>query len=379
LNSKIKYYFDKAKTPPPKILIEKLLIKVTRKGINTISKIFATVFGTELEDKTFFKKAWDLYYSFQNTEELRKYFFNRKEPKIFFDSSQQQETTLFIRKHYPDISVKIIPEANKEANKLCKHIFNLLGSGDVNLGEKINWHCDFKTGYCWNPDKFYKDIEIPYGKADIKVPWELSRFQHFALLGKAYRLTGDEKYAREFVNQVSDWIDSNKPKFGVNWRCTMDVAIRACNWILGYYYFKNSPEITDEFMLKLLKSIYQHGKHIRSNLEYGLTLTSNHYISDIVGLIFISVIFPEFKEAEKWRFFAIKELQKEMEKQVYDDGCDFESSTCYHCLVLELFFFSALLVVINDNNFKGENYREISQEIFGTDSCLNYIPEKCWI
>jgi len=99
----------------------------------------------------------------------------------------------------------------------------------------------------------------------------------------------------------------------------------------------------------------------------GLSFTSNHYISDIMGLIFISVIFPEFKEAEKWRGFAIKELQKEMEKQVCPDGCDFEASTCYHRLVLELFFFSTLLVVINHKEFNGENYREISQEIFGKE------------
>jgi len=35
--------------------------------------------------------------------------------------------------------------------------------------------------------------------ADVKVPWELSRHQHFVTLGQAFVLTGDEKYAREFV------------------------------------------------------------------------------------------------------------------------------------------------------------------------------------
>ena len=37
---------------------------------------------------------------------------------------------------------------------------------------------------------------------NVKVPWELSRCQHFTALGQAYWLTGDERYAREFVDGV---------------------------------------------------------------------------------------------------------------------------------------------------------------------------------
>ena len=33
----------------------------------------------------------------------------------------------------------------------------------------LPWHFDFKTGYRWNPKKFYKEIRPAYGKADIKV------------------------------------------------------------------------------------------------------------------------------------------------------------------------------------------------------------------
>ncbi|MBA7510563.1 Heparin-sulfate lyase [subsurface metagenome] len=345
----------------PKMIVEKVFYKAKNKSLGIIGKIFVNLFGVEMTDIEFLNKAWSLKYKFQNAEELRKYFYKRKEPKFFINSSKQKEIITAIKERFPTDLERIIAKADK----IQQHVFNLLGSGDVSLGTKIDWHCDFKTGYCWNPRKYYKDIEIPYGKGDIKVPWELSRFQHLSVLGQAYWLTGDEKYAREFVGQVSDWIDDNKSKFGVNWRCTMDVAMRVCNWILGYYYFKDSPEITDEFLLKFLKSLYQHGRHIMSNLEWSETLTSNHYLSDIVGLLYLGVLFPEFKEVKKWREFGIKGPIKEMEKQVYPDGCDFEASTCYHRLVLELFFFSTLLVVINDSGFSGENYREITEKVFG--------------
>ncbi|MCX5714233.1 MAG: alginate lyase family protein, partial [Candidatus Omnitrophica bacterium] len=253
----------------------------------------------------------------------------------------------------------------REAEKNCRHIFDLLGSGEVYLGEKINWHVDFKNSYSWEAAKLYRDIEIPYGKADIKVPWELSRFQHVAFLAEAYLLSGDEKYTNEFTDQVDDWINNNPPGRGVNWACAMDVAIRACNWITGYHIFKHSSLVKEEFLGKFLMSMRQHGRHIMANLEYSPFVTSNHYLSDIAGLIFIGVSFPQFEESKRWKKFAVKELIKEMDKQVYEDGCDFEASTCYHRLSLELFFFAVLAVARAHSGFNGGNYLEAAQTVFG--------------
>ena len=218
----------------------------------------------------------------------------------------------------------------------------------------LPWHFDFKTGYKWNPRKFYKEIEIPCDKADIKVPWELSRFQHSVVLGQAYWLTEDEKYADEFVRQASDWINHNPPKLGVNWTCTMDIAIRAVNWCWGYCFFKDSRAFTDDFLIKFLKSILLHGRHIMANLERGWSgINSNHYLSDIVGLVYLGLVFSEFKEAKKWREFGIKELVKEMKKQVYPDGVDYEGSVSYHRLVTELFLSATLLCLKNGITFPG--------------------------
>jgi len=388
MDNRLKYCLQKTRNSPP-IVIKKVFSEVKDKGLNTIGRISANVFGTETTDAGFLKKAWSSKSQFDNSEELQKYFRERKEPKFLIHSSKRKDIISSLCEHFADTPEKIVTEADR----ICEHIFDLLGSGPVKVyyGMKvkgfedycrdtqieseeltpihhykpIDWHIDFKSGYRWNPKKYYKDIKTPCGKADIKVPWELSRFQHLSVLGEAYWLTNDKKYVIEFVNQISDWIDNNKPRFGVNWRCTMDVAIRTCNWLLGWDFFKDSKVINQQFLFKFLKSVYQHGSHIIRNLEKSEVLTSNHYLSDIVGLVYLGVLIPEFNEAKKWREFGIKELKKEMGKQAYPDGVDFEASTCYHRLALELFFYATFLAIINNKNFQEDSFIEVGNEIFG--------------
>ena len=249
-----------------------------------------------------------------------------------------------------------------DADEIIKHRYRILGQ-IVCFYDEIDWHWDPQSGYRW-PLKYYKRL-LPvfntYDTTDAKLPYELSRFNHLTILGIAYKLTGDKKYIQEFIDELESWLDSNPYPRGINWTCTMDVAIRACNLIAGFSFFKESPEISDAFLIKFIKSLNQHGNYIIHNLE----MTGNHYISDIVGLVYLSICFPELIDVKRWKTFAIRELIKEMEKQVYPDGCDFEASTCYHRLVLELFFFSTLLVVVNDSEFKEENYERVCHKIFG--------------
>ena len=266
-------------------------------------------------------------------------------PSFFIKPSRKNEIIQSLKAAFPAAREDII----NQAEQIYSHTFDLLGSGKKNVDvsdskrtgyNRIDWHRDFIHDERWDAGIYYTDTRIAKKKygSDIKVPWELSRCQHFPTLGKAYWLTNDERYIQEFVDEINDWIDNNLPQHGVNWTCTMDVAIRAVNWIWGYYYFKDSTVLTDDFLLKFLKSLIVHGRHIMGNLEQNLWgINTNHYLSDIVGLVYLGVMFPEFKEANKWREFGIKELVKEMKVQVYSDGVNYEGSISYHRLVTRSF------------------------------------------
>jgi len=273
-------------------------------------------------------------------------------PKFFCQESHETTARLF-----NDFDKKIVAGADA----VCNHRFDILGSGEVNINReggmgsgdrRIAWSRDFKSGYRWERGRCYGNIvgETPAG-TDVKVPWELSRFHHLTLLGEAYWITGDERYAAEFINQIRDWIEDNPVNCGINWVYAMDVAIRAVNWLAGWYYFKGSPAVDDSFTVTFMKSLLLHGRFIRKNLEWSYLVRNNHYISNVAGLFILALLVPDFRESGEWLDFARGELEREMESQVYPDGCNHEASTAYQRLDLELFLYPAILGRLNGVEF----------------------------
>jgi hypothetical protein len=214
----------------------------------------------------------------------------------------------------------------------------------------IDWQLDFKSGYRWSVTT--PSHEIRYGHllgVDVKVPWELSRMQHLPYFVWAYVLAGHKGFAdsqiypREFRNQVLDFIAQNPPRYGVNWNCTMDVGIRVANWLVTYDLFRAyGVQFDPAFETIFRQSIYQHGHHIIHHLEWSSTLRANHYLADIVGLLFVAAYLTT---AEKWLAFAIEQVIAETQEQFYPTGENFEGSTSYHRLSGEMVAYASALIL----------------------------------
>lgn len=253
------------------------------------------------------------------------------------------------------------------AEKLLNHTVNLLGSGDVSLGSSLPWHRDFIHDYSW-PTIFSVDIPFDFTTgADIKVPWELSRLQHLATLGIAFRLTSDRRYVAEYTAQIRHWIEENPVGFGVNWKSAMDSAIRACNLLLAWQLFE--PGL-DENVKKLLRAtLWQHGYFLMRHVEYSPILTTNHYLADLVGLFFLGTQLRGLPEAGRWERFARRELEREILKQVEPDGGTFEHSTSYQRLDIELFAAVAILARRNGQPFS-HSFSERLKKMFAFTASL---------
>lgn len=317
----------KALRMPPGVLLNRLRDEVRQQT----KRPWARWYPSTLRDATVF-----------NGRDVNQWWTEALRPgRFFLNPADRERWTTAYRAMYPVESSRV-PAL---ADAVLRHEFDLLGSGPATLGPQLPWHQDFKTGREW-PRQFCRDIEYLEldRPSDVKVPWELSRAQHFPILGQAYWLTGDERYAREFTAEVDDWIASNPLGFSVNWACAMDVALRAASWVWGFYFMGDAEACRDpEFRRRFARSLYAHGEFISRNLETS-DINGNHFLSDGLGLIVLGVLFSDTADGARWLETGRRILTTEMLAQVYPDGVDHEASTSYHRLVLELFLTSYLVL-----------------------------------
>jgi len=229
------------------------------------------------------------------------------------------------------------------AEDASQYRVNLLGSGPVDLGAPIPWHRDFKSGHSWLLVPSRRINVLDLGRdSDIKVPWELSRLQWLIPAGQAYLLSGEDRYAQTVRDVIEDWAGANPLGHGVNWACTMDVALRGITLVWLFHVFHQSAAWRDDsYRSEFLKLVYLHGDFIIRHLEWS-DVNGNHLTTDAAGLVVMGLFFADGDAPKIWRERGWEILTQELPKQVFLDGVDFEVSAAYHRLVTELFLLPAL-------------------------------------
>ena len=214
-----------------------------------------------------------------------------------------------------------------------------------------------------------KDINWQYWPVvDNELRWQLHRQKWFVPMGKAYRTTNDEKYAKEWVYQYMDWIRKNpyvkieKDEYEIinnsklkdaaenaryAWR-PLEVSDRLQAQLLQFMLFMPSPSFTSEFLTEFLYNYHTHAIHLLNNYSK----LGNHLLFEAQRMICAGTFFPEFKEAAAWRKSGIDILNREIKIQVYEDGGQFELDPHYHLATIDIF--CKALRMADLNGFRNE-------------------------
>jgi hypothetical protein len=287
----------------------------------------------------------------------------------------------------PSLSGSATSDVLSRADKILNHEFDLLGSGPMRIHRQIqcpgfeghsfastaavrinsanaaeaarirqllpagydpiDWQRDCRSGYRWSEGTWSQFIPIGHlPGVDVKVPWELGRLQHLPWLAMAYAIAKrSDKYAAEFRCQVLDFLAHNPPRWGVQWRCTMDVAIRAANLVAAYDLFRHFGATFDaEFAQLFRRSLEEHAIHIWNHREWHPLHRNNHYLCDMVGLLYAAAYLPATRAGKEWLRWSVCELGRELAFQFERDGGNFEASTFYHRLSAEAVLHGVALV-----------------------------------
>jgi len=214
---------------------------------------------------------------------------------------------------------KKLPEATLEkADKALLHQFQPhKGYGYFDYGKDINWQL-------W-PVK------------DNEVRWQLHRVYWWQPMGLAYWSTGDEKYAKEWVFQFRDWVRKNPLGLSADndmyaWR-PLEVSERVQSLPGIFNMFLYSPSFTPQFLLEFLNSYDEQASYIQAHYS----TVGNHLLFEAQRVVTAGCFFPELKNAESWRKSGVSVLNREITKQVYPDGMQFELSPNYHNAAIDIF------------------------------------------
>lgn len=196
---------------------------------------------------------------------------------------------------------------------------------------------------------------------DMEWVWQLNRMYFWTAMGKVYANTGDEKYAKEWGEQIIDWTQKNPrdAEHKYAWR-SIETGIRGRCWTELFHRFNQSPNFTPEVLVALLNSLYDHAEFLmtvyRSKSNWGLM--------EAEGMAFIAINFPEFIDAEKWKTEAIRRLNNEISLQVYPDGHQRELAMGYHLGCIGWFYKTYELAKLNgiENAFP-ESYLEMIEKM----------------
>lgn len=230
----------------------------------------------------------------------------------------------------------------------------------ASIGFPPDWHTNAFTGKRLPTDRHWSEIS-DFGHGDIKVIWEPSRFGFVYALVRSYWRSGDERYPELFWGLVEAWRRDNRPQSGANWKCGQETSLRVMAWCFGLYAFMQAESTSAERVAMLAQMIAVSGRRIQANLSYALSQRNNHGISEGMGLWTIGILFPEFRDAQKWKDKGRNVLEESGRTLIYDDGSFVQHSVNYHRLMLHDYLWVLRLGDIQAEPFSSELKERVSR------------------
>jgi len=224
-----------------------------------------------------------------------------------------------------------------EADEIVGGKVRLFGAEPVNLnltmpGKLEHW-TRYKAGQIPLP-VVPEPANLP--ARDVKRIWEPARFGWAFTLGRAYHLTGDEKYAAAFWEYFETFIAANPPYLGPNWMNGQEAALRILAFVWAGQVFAESEHSTSERKASLAQAVAIHAGRIPPTLIYARSQNNNHLFSEAVGLYTAALALPGHPQSGRWRRVGWKWITWCLRRQIDAYGEYVQHSTNYQRLLLQL-------------------------------------------
>lgn len=255
-----------------------------------------------------------------------------------------------------------------EADGLLAGKMRLFGR-EIDAGDSINWNYEYaarrETPAAYAGSIDYRDYHVT---GDCKWAWEPSRHQHLVVLGRAFRLTGDVRYAATVVEHIESWIEQCPVGMGIQWRSPLELAIRLINWVWALALIEPAGLAQGESGRRILAIVHEHLRDIsRKYSRY--SSANNHTIGEAAGVHIAAAYWPQLIDAVRLRDEAKEILVREMERQVLPDGVHAELAVGYHLFVMQFLTLAGLAGRRIGDEFPAAYWRKL-EKMYGFAAAL---------
>ncbi len=250
-----------------------------------------------------------------------------------------------------------------EAEAVLNHKISLFDMDPADLGPQIRWNYEYKarkaTPMNFAPSVDYRDYSVT---GDCKFVWEINRHHFLVILGRAYRVTGDTRFAEKLIEILLDWMRACPFGTGMNWRSPLELGIRLINWAYGLDLIAPSGLISQSIKEEVLRSAHLHLQDI-SRKYSRFSSANNHLIGEAAGVFIGASFFNGLKNASRWQQESRAILTREILDQTFPDGGGQEQATGYQLFVMQ-FFTAAGLVARKCGTDFPESYWERLEKMY---------------
>ena len=209
--------------------------------------------------------------------------------------------------------------ATEEADRAAAGEVSVVGVAHAFPDGRIDWlyNATGENGSAFNPEW----------------TWQLNRMEFWTELAEAYAATRDEKYARAFVRQFSDWFaqtggvppESGYNRVGSPWR-TIEEGLRLSgSWDAAWRAFADSPSFRGKVRDDFARSSHAQARHLLAH-----STDFNWLLIEMSGAYVFALDFPDLPDSEEIRRRALRAFFEAASGQLCPDGLHNEVSLDYH-------------------------------------------------
>lgn len=244
----------------------------------------------------------------------------------------------------------------READEIVGGTVRLFGALPVALSLEppslAHWS-DYETGRA----------RLPETLTDIKLLWEPARFGWAFTLGRAYHLTGDERYAEAFWHFFETFDRANPPFRGPHWMNGQEVALRLMALAWSSQIFTLAEASTPERRARLTKALIKHAVRIPPTLLYARAQNNNHLLTEAAALFTAGLLLPGHPSATRWRALGWKWINQGLQAQIDSYGEYAQHSTNYHRLMLQVVLWVNALLKATHGTWPMETLKAVRRAV----------------